>query len=91
VDNPFAVPLELRPEVVGVFGVPSAQAFPAFGGVGSEMGALLSLKILPSADRHEIVMDGGMGESREGKISEEQGVKRWRMSANKLPLDEGFS
>jgi hypothetical protein len=66
VDDPFAIPLKLRTEIVGVFLVLAAQAFPAFGGVGSQQGGFLLFKILPGTDRHEIVMDDRMGESREG-------------------------
>ncbi|NBS50758.1 MAG: hypothetical protein EBS97_09205, partial [Verrucomicrobia bacterium] len=81
--DPFPVALELRTEIVGVFLVLTAQAFPAFGGVGSEKRALLLFKILPGTDRHKIVMDDRVGESRDGKLSDEQGVKKAWNEENK--------
>ena len=84
VDDPFTVALELRAEVVGVLLVLSAEAFPAFGGVRGQQRGLFLFKILPSPDRHKIVMNDRRGESREGKLSEEQGVKKRRTKGNKF-------
>jgi len=76
VDDPFPIPLEFGAEIVGVFLVFPAQALLAPGGIGGETRGLLFFKILACPDRHEIVMNDREGESRDGKISEEQGVKK---------------
>ena len=83
-DDPFPIPLKFGAEIVGVFLVFPAKAFLTAGGVGGEERGLLLFKILPSADRHEIVMDDRLGESRDGKFSEEQGVKKRGTEGNKL-------
>jgi hypothetical protein len=83
VDNPFPVSLKLGPEVVGVFRMLATQAFPAFGGVRSQECGFFFFKIRPRPDRHKTVMDDHGGESRDGKLSDEQGVKNWRIRTNK--------
>jgi hypothetical protein len=83
VDNALPVPLKLGPEVVGVFRMFATQAFPAFGGVRSQECGFFFFKIRPSPDRHKIVMDDHGGESRDGKLSDEQGVKNRGIRANK--------
>ena len=89
-DDPFAIPLEFGAKVVGVFLVLSPQTFPAFGGVGRKQGSLLFFKVFPGTDRHKIVMDGRLGESRDGKFSKEQGVKKRRTGGNKSARDWKF-
>jgi hypothetical protein len=75
-DDPFPVPLKFGPKIVGVFLVLPAKALLAARGIRGKERRLLLLEILTSPDRHKIVMDDRMGESRDGKILEEQGVKK---------------
>ena len=82
-NDPFAVPLELGAKVVGIFLVLPAQTLSAFGGVGGKLGSFLFFKIFPGTDRHKIVMDGLMRESRDGKSPKEQGVKKGWNNMNK--------
>jgi hypothetical protein len=65
-DDPLPVSLKFGAKVVGVFLVFSAQALLATRGVGGEGRGLLFFEIFTSPDRHEIVMDDRMGESRDG-------------------------
>jgi hypothetical protein len=84
VDDPFAVPLEFGAEIVGALGMSPAEAFLAAAGVGSKERDLFLFKIFPGADRHGTVMNDGMGESRDGEFSEEQGVKKGWSKGNKF-------
>jgi hypothetical protein len=66
-DNAFPVALEFGSEIVGGFGVFSAEALFAFRGVAIEESGLFFLPVYTSTDRHLFGMDGCGRESRDGE------------------------
>jgi len=66
-DDALPVALEFGSEIVGGFGVFSAEALLAFRGVAIEKSGLFFLPVFASTDRHLFGMDGCGRESRDGK------------------------
>jgi len=68
VDDAFAISLEFRPEVMGLFGMFATQTFFAFGGIAGKESGFFLLPVLSGSDRHSSGMKMRDGKSRDRKI-----------------------
>ncbi|KRP31676.1 MAG: hypothetical protein ABS33_08210 [Verrucomicrobia subdivision 6 bacterium BACL9 MAG-120924-bin69] len=66
-NDPFAIALKFWAEIVGRFGVFSAEAVFALAGVATEKSGFPFFPVFTGADRHLSGMDGSGGESRDGE------------------------
>ena len=82
VDDAFAISLEFRAKIMGLFGMFATQTFFAFGGIAGKESGFFLLPVLSGSDRHSSGMKMRDGKSREGEIFKEQGVKKTRMVRN---------
>jgi hypothetical protein len=64
VDDAFAIPLEFRSKIMGLFGMFATQTFFAFGGIAGKESGFFLLPVLSGSDRHSSGMKMRDGKSR---------------------------